>query len=297
MTDFQPPWKMRVAHMALRVEDLDSAVEWFSGVLHLVETERVGDRSYMTCNDRHHELILIASGKAGYDHMGLEVADAAAVAEVVGRCVAAGGKRLGAVEGEPGIDGGELLEGPGGHVFKVFHGMARVNAPEPDPSGVRPSRFEHISLKVHSLGAMERFLQEGLGFEFSDRLGPMASWWHCESEHHGIALQRAPQGNHLHHHAWTQADLNAMGATADLLHGRGQTLTWGPGHHGPGDNRFIYFKDPAGSLVECCAGLAMFGTDPYAPKTWPFKPSSVSLWGGVMPPKFIAAGTPVRHSA
>jgi len=289
---------MRIAHMALRVENLDQAVEWFAGVLHLVETLRDQGRSYMTCNDRHHELILIASSKPGYDHMALEVDDADAVGEVVQRCVRVGGKRLGSVTGEPGIAGGELLEGPGGHVFKIFHGMESVTAPAPDPTGIRPSRFEHISLKVHTLGPMEKFLTQGLGFEFSDRLGPMASWWHCEAEHHGIAIQRAPQGNHLHHHAWTQADFNAMGATADALHARGQTLAWGPGRHGPGNNRFIYFKDPAGSLVECCSDLAMFPpVGHYTPKTWAFKPSSINLWGGSPPPpKFIAAGTPVRHA-
>ena len=288
---------MRVAHMALRVTDLDEAVKWFGDVLHLEETHREDGRSYLTCNDRHHELILIAtSGKPGYDHMALEVGGEAAVDEVVSRCEAVGGKRLGPVEGEVGIAGGVFVEGPGGHVFKIFHGMERVAAPDPDPTGVRPLRFEHISLKVHTLGPMEKFLQEGLGFKFSDRLGPMASWWHCEEDHHGIAIQRAPQGNQLHHHAWTQTDLNAMGATADLLHAIGQTLTWGPGHHGPGDNRFIYFKDPTGALVECCSGMAQMGEgSTYEPKKWPFKPISVSLWGGVMPPKFIAAGTPVRR--
>lgn len=296
MTEFASPWSMRVAHVALRVPDLEAAVDWFSGVLHLAETERRDGRSYMTCNGRHHELILVEAAKRGYDHMALEVPDAAAVEAVVTRCAAVGGKRLGPLSGEPGVVGGELLEGPGGHVFKIFHGMADVEPPAIDPSGVRPSRFEHISLKVLSLAPMERFLQDGLGFEFSDRLGPMASWWHCEAEHHGIALQRAPQGDQLHHHAWTQADLNAMGATADLLHERGQRLVWGPGHHGPGDNRFIYFKDPAGSLVECCSGLAMFDRDQYSPRNWPFRPISVSLWGGIMPPKFIAAGTPARHS-
>ncbi len=288
---------MRVAHMALRVENLETAVEWFKDVLHLEETLREGERSYLTCNDRHHELILIGgSAKPGYDHMALEVDDTAEVEAVVARCEKVGGKRLRTVTDEPGIAGGVLLSGPGGHVFKIFHGMETVPAPAPDPTGARPERFEHISLKVLTLGPMEKFLQKGLGFEFSDRLGPMASWWHCESVHHGIALQRAPQGNHLHHHAWTQSDLNSARSTADILHGRGQTLTWGPGRHGPGNNTFIYFKDPSGALIECCSDIAMFPN--YEPKRWPFKPSSINFWGGSPPPlKFIAAGTPVRFSA
>lgn len=284
---------MRVGHVALTVSDLDAAVEFFTSVMLLEETLREGNRSYLTCNDRHHELILVGGRKDGVDHLALQVDDAAEVESVVQSAVAAGGKRLGPVNDEPGIAGGELVEGPGGFVFKIFHGMETVNPPAADPTGIRPSRFEHISLKTPKPAPLERFLENGLGFEFSDRMGSMASWWHCESDHHGIAVQRAPQ-NHLHHHAWTQADLNAQGATADVLHSRGQTLSWGPGRHGPGNNHFIYFKGPSGALIECCSGMAQFGEgSTYEAKTWPFKPISVSLWGGITPPKFILAGTPI----
>jgi catechol 2,3-dioxygenase-like lactoylglutathione lyase family enzyme len=57
----------RVGHIALRVRDLDAAVEFQSEILGLVETERRGRVSYLTCNERHHELILIESGRRGVD--------------------------------------------------------------------------------------------------------------------------------------------------------------------------------------------------------------------------------------
>ncbi len=46
--------------------------------------------------------------------------------------------------------------------------------------GDRPEKFEHASVKVLKMRPLERFLQQGLGFRFSDRLGTTASWWHCE---------------------------------------------------------------------------------------------------------------------
>lgn len=286
----------RVAHVALRVDDLDSAVDFYAEVLGLSETERGGGRSYLTCNQRHHELVLVESGRHGYEELALEYATETALEATLTSAEAAGGERLGTVRDEPGIGPAELVRAPGGHVFKLFTGMDSIDGSTNPPDPVRPSRFEHISLKLKRLVPMERFLTDGLGFEFSDRLGSMASWWHCEAEHHGVALQRAP-ANHLHHHAWTLTDLNALGEVSDRLHARGQTLTWGPGRHGPGNNHFIYFKDPSGALLECCSDIAMLdGRQPaYEPRKWPFRPISVSLWGGVMPLPFIAAGIPVRR--
>ena len=49
----------RIGHIALHVKDLDAAVEFQEQVIGMVETERLAGASYMTCNERHHELILI----------------------------------------------------------------------------------------------------------------------------------------------------------------------------------------------------------------------------------------------
>jgi catechol 2,3-dioxygenase len=54
----------RVGHIALRVPDLDAAVAFHSEVLGFTETVRVGGVSYLTCNDRHHELILSSRARA-----------------------------------------------------------------------------------------------------------------------------------------------------------------------------------------------------------------------------------------
>ena len=70
----------RMGHMGLRVPDLDAAVDFQRDVIGMVETERTAASSYLTCNERHHELILIEDpARRGYDHIGLEVADAAAL--------------------------------------------------------------------------------------------------------------------------------------------------------------------------------------------------------------------------
>lgn len=281
----------RVGHMAHRVRNLDAAVEFQQDVLGLVETERVGRVSYLTCNGRHHELILIEAPERGYDHIGLEVPDPTVLEQVRSGIAAAGGELIGSTfDGEPGIDRAALLRGPGGHVYKVFCGMEEGGDLAP---GDRPTKFEHVSVKARGLGRTERFIQQGLGFKFSDRLGRTASWWHCDADHHGMAIVFGPRPE-LSHYAWSAPDLNAMGRIADRLCARGRKLIWGPSRHGPGNNLFIYFHDEDGAMIEVCADLALMPPEgDYQARQWPGGLGAINQWGGPPPPKFLLTGYPI----
>jgi catechol 2,3-dioxygenase-like lactoylglutathione lyase family enzyme len=283
---------IRIGHMGLRVPDLDAAVDFQREVLGMVETERTAEASYLTCNERHHELILIRdSARRGYDHIGLEVADAGALEDAKQRVAAAGGRALGDVyDGEPGIDRALRVQGPGGHVFKLFCGMETGQVLE---RGDRPLKFEHASVKVRNPRPFERFLENGLGFRFSDRMGPFASWWHCDADHHGMAVVLAPK-NELSHYAYSVPDLNAMGRVADRLkRTRNQKLIWGPSRHGPGNNQFTYFLDNDSAMIELCSDLAQMPPQgDYAAHKWPIDPTTINQWGGPPPVRFIRAGFP-----
>ena len=284
----------RMGHIAMRVPDLDAAVGFQQDVLGMIETERTAGVSYLTCNERHHELMLIHDPvRRGYDHIALEVEDAAALAAVVRSAQAAGGHMLGDVyDGEPGIDRAVRVLAPGGHVFKLFCGMETVAAARP---GDRPEKFEHASVKVLNMKPLERFLEHGLGFRFSDRLGATASWWHCDDDHHGMAIVRAPRSE-LSHYAFTVEDLNAMGRVADRLKlHRDQRLIWGPSRHGPGNNHFMYFHDNDGAMIELCCDLAQMRD--YQPRTWAGGLKPINQWGGRPPVRFILTGFPVVKPA
>jgi catechol 2,3-dioxygenase-like lactoylglutathione lyase family enzyme len=282
----------RIGHIALRVPDLDAAVDFQRLVLGLVETERTAGVSYLTCNERHHELMLIEDPVLrGYDHIALEVENADALEHALGAAQRAGGRVLAEVyDGEPGIDRAARVLGPGGHVFKLFHGMEPGSALAP---GDRPEKFEHASVKVRNMRGFERFLRDGLGFAFSDRMGPWASWWHCDSDHHGLAVTRAPR-NELSHYAYTLGDLNAMGRVADRLgQQRGQRLIWGPSRHGPGNNHFMYFHDNDRAMIELCSDIAQM--DDYQPRSWPAGSKTLNLWGGPPPLRFLLTGFPIAR--
>jgi catechol 2,3-dioxygenase-like lactoylglutathione lyase family enzyme len=282
----------RIGHIALHVADLDAAVDFQQTVIGMVETARTGGVAYMTCNDRHHELILVEDGAhRGYEHMALEVADAAALDGAARRLTAAGSTMLGGIyDGEPGIDRALKVQSPNGHVYKLFCGMETVDVTLRDD---RPTHFEHLSTKVRNLRAEERFLTEGLGFTLSDRMGFLASWWHCDEDHHGIALTWAPRAE-LSHYAYAWQDLNGLGRVADRLKAvRGRKCIWGPSRHGPGNNHFLYFHDEDGAMVECCAELAQMQADGYQSKTWSMRPGTINQWGGPPPARFIMTGFPV----
>ena len=283
----------RMGHMALRVPDLDAAVDFQREVIGMVETERTAGAAYLTCNERHHELLLIQDPvRRGYDHIGLEVADPQALELAKRRVAGAGGGLLGAVyDGEPGIDRALRVQGPGGHVFKLFCGMQNSQVLEP---GDRPVKFEHASVKVRNPWAFERFLQDGLGFAFSDRMGRFASWWHCDADHHGMAIVLSPK-NELSHYAYALTDLSAMGRVADRLkRHRDQKLIWGPSRHGPGNNHFMYFHDNDGAMVEVCSELAQMPPHgDYQAHKWPIDPSTINQWGGPPPRRFVLTGFPI----
>ena len=283
----------RIGHIALRVADLDAAVAFQQDVVGMVETERVANVAYLTCNERHHELVLIEDpAHRGYEHIALEVDDPADL-ERIARCVErVGGRALGGVyDGQPGIDRAIRVRSAEGHVFQLFHGMREVPAP---PAGDRPIKFEHVSVKVRRPAAFERFLRDGLGLRFSDRMGPFASWWHCDADHHGIAVVLSPRVE-LSHYAYARPDLNALGRVADRLRAeRDRKLVWGPSRHGPGNNHFAYLHDADGAMIEHCSELALMPpAGDYQARRWRWDPTTINQWGGPPPLRFLLTGYPI----
>ena len=140
---------------------------------------------------------------------------------------------------------------------------------------------------------LERFL-DGLGFGFSDRMGATASWWHCDEDHHGMALVRAPRSE-LSHYAFTVADLNAMGRVADRLKlHRDQRLIWGPSRHGPGqqpihvlprqrrrDDRAVLRDRPDAPPATTSRASGRAASKP------------INQWGGPPPVRFLLTGFPI----
>ncbi len=274
----------KVAYMSFSVPDLGRSVEFAQSVLGLTLTESEGDTAWLSANHRHHELVLIEGPTPGYETIGLEVPDASLLDLAPAQVEAAGGIVVGDTSpADREVERAFGVLGPGGHVFRLFAGMSTASGRPSPEAGISPSQFEHATLNVSNLPKMERFLQRAFGFRFSDRLIPFGSFWHCNHDHHGIACFWTGR-NGLNHYAWTITE-KQLPLVAPVLAGRGQKLVWGPGHHTAGDNRFVYFLDPAGGLVEYNWGLGVMPPrGDYRARTRLVGPRTMDKYGS-FPPK------------
>ena len=65
---------------------------------------------------------------------------------------------------------------------------------------------------------------------------------------------------------------------ADHLVAADTEIIWGPGRHGPGNNLFLFFKDPDGNWLEVSAELET-KTPGDPPGIWKHEPRTLNLWG------------------
>lgn len=283
----------RIGHVGIRVPDLGRSIAHAEQVMGLRLSERHGDIAYLTCNDRHHELVLIAGQEVACDHLGLEVFGEHEFHQVRNAVAEAGYEFLEAPL-ELGIRDAFNFIGPGGFVFEVFTGMAHDQPKVYDTLGARPIKFEHITVKSSHKDDLERLLIDTLGFRLSDRAADAISWLRASDEHHGVSVIRADV-DQLQHYAWQVPGFASLATIGDRLMDLGKGFMWGPGHHGIGDNYFSYFYDDDGVIVEYSAGIQRIEDDlAYKARTWPDEPLSVNRWGNPPPPaEFIHGGTPL----
>ncbi len=148
----------RIGHIALRVPDLDAAVDFQREVIGTIQTKRTGSVSYMTCNERHHELILIQDPvRRGDHHIGSEVPDPQVLESMKSRVTSAGGRLLCEIyEGEEGSTA-RCWSRPPADASSAFCGMEQTR--RSTRATARSSSSTTFSVKVRNIGAFERFLK------------------------------------------------------------------------------------------------------------------------------------------
>ncbi|MBR0967558.1 VOC family protein [Bradyrhizobium diazoefficiens] len=183
----------------------------------------------------------------------------------------------------PAPPGGEsfVVREPQGCAMEFVHGdrtkAARVIAE-------RPERLAHVNINSADVEKLSAFYQETLGFRLSDRSKLMA-FLCCNSDHHAIVLAEAPR-NGLNHVAFLMPDLESVMRGSGRMVDHGHPIGWGVGRHGPGDNVFAYFVDPAGTVIEYTAEVLQIDDSYVAkgPADWVWPPGRTDQWG-IAPPK------------
>jgi catechol 2,3-dioxygenase len=206
-------------------------------------------------------------------HGAFAVRDRASLAELRARAEA---ERL-----DPEEAGADLLEDafavldPDGN--RILFGLAR---PDEERHGIR-GPIQHLTLATRDVGAIEQFYAGLLGFAVSDRVvndagAVMTCFMRSNHEHHTLAcFHQDRQG--IDHHSYEAGEWTTIRDWCDHLAAQDIQLMWGPGRHGPGNNLFVFIKDPDENWIEISAELEVVHDRPV--KEWPHAERTLNRWG------------------
>lgn len=278
--------------IALAVPDLEAAEDFYTDRWGLAPVNGEGDsrRRYLrTVSSAHHRLSLeqapAGATRGELVHLSFDVATRASLDEAVEGAVAAGGQ----VEREPGEATGPgheasaALRDPDGNVVRLLYG-ATVTEESHRARIVAPRKLGHVVLNTPRRVGMERFYAS-LGLRVSDRTAIGMSFLRCNRDHHSLAVVDSERTG-VQHVAFDVVEMDSVMTAMGALTREGTPCVWGPGRHGPGNNIFTYYTDPAGVFIEYYAELEQVEGEldgPLEAKFWGPEWKG-DIWGCAGPP-------------
>lgn len=274
---------LRLAHVEVRVPDLELCTAYYTEVLGLLEVDREADRVYLKCWDEHdhHSVVLKYAPRYGLEHMSYRVEREEDLAELESRVEAVGVpvKRVPAGE-ELGQGESIRFEAPTGHLMELVHHLDKVGNllpktnPPPEPmglTGIHPPRIDHVFITAEDVDEANRFFTQTLGFRLTEQLVAgdghrLAVWLERSHTPHDLAVVLGPNRG-LHHFAFWLDDWNDVRRAADILAYHGVKIDMGPTRHGATRGYTIYFFDPVGNRNEVFTGGYWVDPD-HEPITW-----------------------------
>ena len=283
-------------HVSLHCAAFDECVDYYAGPwgLQRLSDSDDGTAVMRATGPEHHVLELQRADRNGIDHISLGLADDRAV-DAAAADLAAQGVQLLSETAEldrPGGGYGFRIADPEGRVVEL---AARTEAVAPLDADATPAKLAHVVLNSADIEALCTWWCDVLGFRVSDWSERQMVFLRCNADHHSIAFNRAEWAS-LNHVAYEVPSLDAYMASLGRLNRAGHSVGWGPGRHGPGNNAFGYFVDPAGTVPEITAEVQQVDEATWVPRTWPRTPELSDRWGTAGPPspemRQRMAGTP-----
>ena len=162
----------------------------------------------------------------------------------------------------------------------------RVDQPSPIYERAEPVEVGHVVFFTNCLAEQEKFYQELLGFEMSDRYPGRGAFMRCAPHggHHDIFLLALPNGKRgLNHVAFTVRDIHEVFGGGMHISRCGWDTQLGPGRHPVSSAYFWYFQNPAGGLIEYYADEDQLTPD-WQPRDFEPGPTVFAEWaidGGI----------------
>ncbi len=267
----------------LRTVTCADSADFYSGIWGLQTVERDTDAVWLRgAGAQHHVLQLTGADRNGLGRITFAVATPAEVdaaarrLEALGIPALAGPGPVDAVGGGYGLQFADL-EG------RVIELLADTLAVPRMVGDAVPVGVTHVVLNTVDIDAAVTFYTDVLGMRVSDWSEHQMAFLRCSTDHHSIAFNQAiwTSVNHVAYQMPTVDDF--MRGIGRLRH-HGVVPLWGPGKHGPGDNTFSYFADPAGLVCEYTSGIAQVDEDSWLCRVWRRVPELSDTWGTAGPP-------------
>jgi catechol 2,3-dioxygenase len=281
---------LRPGHGAIRVLDLEEAVNHYRDIMGLVETGRDAQgRVYLKCWDErdHNSVVLRQAERAGLDFFGFKVRDKATLDKLDADLRAYGLPTERIPAGEMLATGERVrFEIPSGHLIELYaekqavgNGL-QVQNPAPwtkaSECGIAPVRLDHCLLYGPNIAAVQKIFTEVLDFYLVERVltpdnaANAAIWLSCSHKVHDIAFVEHPEPGKLHHLSFMLESWEEVLRASDILSMNKVPIDIGPTRHGITRGCTIYAWDPSGNRFETFMG----GYQPYPdyePTTWSFE--------------------------
>lgn len=244
-----------LGYVSMRTTDLDAVMRNATEILGLHEVETTRQKTFLSAQANHHEIVYTRSDENSVDHIGLVAQTRQALGQIREN-VARGGYRIVSEQPiEDHIDEGFAVIGPEGFTWQVY--LERSAYSMVKYGGFGPDRFGHVNVQVVDTLAMRDFLVDVFGFRVSDQIGDDAAFFlRCNNDHHGVAVFKSTRAA-MHHHAWQTQSVVDLGRLGDRLARTGSRLAWGPVRHGAGDNIAVYYVEPTGAVIELYTDLEL----------------------------------------
>ncbi|GAC1317813.1 MAG: VOC family protein [Chloroflexota bacterium] len=278
----EPAVKVRhIRHVGLSVPDPIEASRFYEEVWGLRHVDsRDGVVFLRAAGTESHVLELHAAPHKGIHHLALEVDGY--------RAVDAAAERL-REHGIKIVNMPHHLEEPGGGYGLGFvdpeNRLVELIA-ESDPlpeanwnATVVPNKISHTVINTVDIDAANAFYTRVLGFRVSDWSEHQMVFLRCNTDHHSIAFNQAPHAS-LNHIAYELPSIDDVMRGIGSIQRAGRTQIWGPGRHGPGNNVFCYFQDPAGLVCEYTSDVEQIRDErTWVARIWPRVPELSDRWG------------------
>jgi catechol 2,3-dioxygenase-like lactoylglutathione lyase family enzyme len=285
------------SHVGFRVPDVAATADFYGRVLGLVIQDELADGGLRLGWGTGHHVMDLLPGDQALDHLGFEIRDPDGIDALRARFTAAD---LPVRDLDPavldyarGASAGIAVTDPDGNTVH-FHGPVQRQGENAADTGRRPIKYQHITLATTDVPRMVAFYVGLVGFRISDQLedGNFA-WLRSNRDHHTLAIVATGTSGDIDHYSYDLAEWDDFKAWCDRLTDENVNVAWGPGRHGPGNNLFVFFDDPAGNHIELSAEMEKFHDDrvTYVPRRWKPIPNSVNLWGGQLPTWRKTSGT------